>query len=143
MAVYSSRSTVTTGELPLAPALEGWWTLPNFPERVWIDGRLFRRADWRQPYERVVEQYREDVPRDSMHLKVYSSGRWIVDHIDQDNPDLGRPLEHFFNDHPVGKTLKAAAPLIALAVVGVAISHIAERSRPSALCLLRPAPIHE
>lgn len=124
----SCRPTVTIGELPMVPALGGWWTLPNFPERVSIQGRLFRRAGWRQPYEGVVEQYREEVPCNSRHLKVYSDGRWLVDHVDQDNPDLGRPVEHFFNDHPVGKVLKATAPFLGLALVGVAIARIAERS---------------
>lgn len=111
MANVSNFSRITVGALPLAPVLTGQWTLPNFPEQVLVDGRLFRRAGWRQPYEGVVEQYREERVRNSMHLKVYSDRSWIVDHVDEDNPDLGRPVEHFLNDHPVGQVVKAAAPV--------------------------------
>jgi hypothetical protein len=94
----------------------GWWTLPNFPERVTMNARSFRKAWWRQPYDGVVEQYREEQTRNSMHLKVYGDGRWVVDHIDEDNPDLGRPVEHFFSDHPVGKFIKVAAPVAGVAL---------------------------
>lgn len=106
-----SAPAVTIGALPLATVLEGPWTLPNFPERIVLHGRSFRRAGWRQSYDGVVEQYREESVRNSMHLKVFTGGRWIVDHVDEDNPDLGRPLQHFFNDHPVGKFVKVAAPV--------------------------------
>jgi hypothetical protein len=94
------------------------WTLPAFPERITLNGRSFRKAWWRQPYDGVVEQYREEQARNSMHLKVRNDGTWIVDHIDEDNPDLGRPIEHFFSDHPVGKFLKVAVPV---GVIGTAL----------------------
>ena len=106
------------GALPVSPALTGPWTLPNFPERVIVNGRSFRKAWWQQPYDGVLEQYREEQARNSMHLKVRSDGTWTVDHIDEDNPDLGRPIEHFFSDHPVGKFLKVALPV---AAVGTAL----------------------
>ena len=123
-----SATPISIGALPLAPVLEGPWTLPNFPERIVLLGRSFRRAGWRQPYEGVVEQYREENVRNSMHLKIFSDGRWVVDHIDEDNPDLGRPIEHFFNDHPVGRFAKAAAPLCAVAVGILVLARIGSRS---------------
>lgn len=86
----------------LNPPRTGWWPYTGYPEAVRIDGRVFRKAVLKQPYDGVVEQYREDVEKDSRHLKVYGNGTWSIDHIDEDNPDKGRAAQHFFNDHPLG-----------------------------------------
>lgn len=115
---------VTIGEEPIAPALEGPWPYAGFPEQVQIMGRPFRRAQWRQPYEGVVEQYREDRPGHSMHLKVLSDGRWIVDHFDDHNPDSGSPVDHFLSDHPAGKFMKAVAPYVAVIGIGAVIRRL-------------------
>jgi len=103
------------GEIWLPYPITGWWTLPDFPDRVRVGHRLFRRACWQRPYDGVVEQYREELAQNSMRLTVYPDGRWVIDHVDEDHPDLGRKVPHFFNDHPVGKFLKVAG-----AVAGVA-----------------------
>lgn len=103
------------GEYWFARPSHGWWTLPGFPEFVSVRGRRFRKARWKQEYPGVVEQYREVAAQNSMHLKVSVDGRWIIDHIDEDNPDLCREVPHFFNDHPVGKVLKFAGAVAALA----------------------------
>lgn len=110
----SSGEQVTIGEELIDPAFQGQWPYPDFPERVKIMGRPFRRARWRQPYDGVFEQYREETLGRSMHLKVRSDGSWIVDHLDEHNPDFGRPVEHFLSDHPAGKFVKAVAPYIAV-----------------------------
>ena len=98
--------------------MRGTWTLPDFPDEIWLGDRLFRKAQWRQPYDGVVEQYREAVARNSAHLKVFANGVWEIDHIDEDNPDMGRPIEHFFNDHPLGKAIKVVG-IFALAFAAV------------------------
>ena len=118
----TSAGATSIGELSLAPPLSGTWSLPDFPEQVIVEGRSFRRASWRQSYKGVVEQYREERAQESMHLMVYSDGRWVVDHVDDDNPDRGRAISHFFNDHPAGKMIKSAAPIVGLGVgLGVAL----------------------
>ena len=92
----------------------GFWTLDFFPERVFLDGVLFEKARWRQPYEGVVEQYREATERNSRHLKVYENGVWQIDHVDGENPDRGNPIKHFFEDHPYG-----GAAAVGLVVLGL------------------------
>lgn len=109
---------MSLGESNLPMPLSDYWPLPNFPDEIWLGDRLFRKAQWRQEYAGVVEQYREAVARNSAHMKVYANGVWVIDHIDEDNPDMGRPVEHFFNDHPVGKTVKVVG-IFALAAFAV------------------------
>lgn len=97
----------------ISPPIIGYWNRHDFPELVWVIGRRFRKAVIKQPYDRVVEQYREDVERNSRHLKVLDNLTWRIDHIDQDNPDRGRPIQHFVNDHPLG-----ALTMLALVALG-------------------------
>lgn len=53
-------------------------------------GRPFLRAIWAwEFYPGVREQYREEVPTQSMHLMVRSDGSWVVNHKDSYNPDWG------------------------------------------------------
>lgn len=86
-----------------------------FPDDLNVEGRTFRRARWRQPYAGVIEQYREAVPRNSGHLKVFADGRWVVDHADQYNPDMGYPIQHLLYDHPAGQTALALLPYAGVA----------------------------
>ncbi|MCW8134441.1 MAG: hypothetical protein KIT75_02080 [Planctomycetota bacterium] len=112
---------MSLGESNLPVPLSGYWPLNSYPDEVLVNGRLFRKAQWRQPYDGVVEQYREAVARNSAHMKVYANGVWVIDHIDEDNPDMGRPIEHFLNDHPVGKTVKVVGIFaLAFLLVGAA-----------------------
>jgi hypothetical protein len=89
----------------LETPLYGDWSVPSFPDEVIIDGKLFNKAIRKQPYDGVIEQYREATPRESYHLLVLEDGHWIIDHVDDYNPDLGYPVRHFLIDHPVGKVL--------------------------------------
>ena len=71
---------------PLCP-MSGPWPYIDSPETVRLMGRTFRRAVWAwEFYDGVQDQYREDVPTDSMHLMV-TNGRWRVSHKDAYNPD--------------------------------------------------------
>lgn len=110
------------GKVVLSLPVGGYWMLADFPDEVLVGGVRFRKAVWRQPYDDVVEQYREAAARDSAHLKVFADGTWVIDHVDADNPDMGRPVEHFFNDHPLGKLLKVVAPA---AVAGLLVYGLA------------------
>lgn len=118
------------GELVLHPALAGVWPFPDFPERVSLavlpgaSPRAFAKARWRQGYPGVIEQYREETPTASMHLMVYGMPEggmrsWKVDHLDDDNPDMGRPIQHFFADHPLGKAFVAARPALSVVIFAV------------------------
>jgi hypothetical protein len=106
---------------PLDPPLSDTWMFGNdFPDTFEIEGHTFHRAIRQQPYEGVICQYREAVPRDSMHLLVMNDGSYVIDHVDHYNPDMGAPVRHFLIDHPAGKPLLVAGVGI-LGVAGAAI----------------------
>lgn len=89
---------------PISP-LTGRWPYPDFPQRVTLMGRPFLRSLWAwEFYDGVREQYREDVPTQSMHLMVRNDGCWEVSHKDAYNPDWGeRSLAlHFIFDIVLG-----------------------------------------
>ena len=113
---FCGRSAVGFAELE--QPLRGKWPLKDFPDRVVILGRVFKRSKtWAAPYHLVVAQYREDVDRDSMHLMVKADGSWLIEHTDDANPERGLVLEHTFRDviqTPLG------AVLFTVACVGVA-----------------------
>lgn len=102
------------------PVSDVWPHGQDFPDVFEIDGHTFHRAIRSQPYEGVICQYREAVPRDSMHLLVMNDGQYVIDHVDQYNPDMGFPVRHFLIDHPAGKPLLVAGVGI-LGVAGAAI----------------------
>jgi len=104
------------GEAWLPQPIVGPWTATGFPQRVVAAGRIFERARWQQPYQGVVEQYREVRDRNSAHLMVHADRTWRIDHIDEDNPDRGRVIEHGLNDTTLGKVLKGVA--VGGAIVG-------------------------
>lgn len=105
---------------PVKPPITDVWEFDEPPEAVEIDGKVFHRAIRAQPYEGVILQYREAVPRNSAHLLVKQDGYWIIDHVDEYNPDMGHPLRHFVVDHPKGQgTLVAGAGVIGL--IGAAL----------------------
>jgi hypothetical protein len=85
----------------ISPVIVGRWPPSwGFPERVRIRGLVFRRARWTKPYAGVVAQYREETDHDAMHLKVRADGHYVIDHVDEANPDrgLGLALEHVRRD---------------------------------------------
>jgi len=90
--------------IPMEP-IYGKWDWQDYPQAVTIDGLTFARAVRRQPYKGVIAQYRQAVPRDSLHLLVLEDGNWLIDHADEYNPDMGYPVRHFLIDHPAGKAL--------------------------------------
>ena len=89
----------------LIPAASGRWALPTFPPELVLDGLLFKKARWRGAASAVVAQYRQDVPVNSAHLRVFINGIWTIDHYDEINPDwsASKPLTHLIVDHPAGK----------------------------------------
>lgn len=82
--------------LSLAP---GWAAVDEWPPSIVYGTRLLDRARWAFPYAGVTAQYRERVPRDSMHVLVHQDGS-VSAHVDRWNPDLGHPIRHFFADVP-------------------------------------------
>lgn len=107
---------------PIDPPIRERWLLDagDFPEAIEIDGQVFTRAIRKQPYEGVIEQYRAAVPRDSAHLLVLEDGTYVIDHVDEYNPDMGAPLRHWVVDHPRGKATIVAGLGIA-GVIGSAL----------------------
>lgn len=118
----------------LDPPYQGDWALTEFPDAVDVDGVLFCRAVRKQPYAGVVEQYREAVERDSMHMLIFDDGSYLVDHVDQYNPDMGAPARHFLADHTVGRFLTCTAGGILALTTAVAIGRSRDgRSRQAAI----------
>lgn len=115
---------------PISPALTGWWTPNGFPEEVFISvgytDRKFKRARWKQAYAGVVAQYREDVPRNSMHLFVRADGTFEINHLDADNPDHGRVVEHLMNDTAAGPIVASAALLGGIVLFARALTSATE-----------------
>lgn len=106
---------------PVDPPLIGPWEFSDFPDTIELEGKVFALAERSQPYEGVIAQYREMVPLESAHLFVTERGEWVIDHIDQYNPDMGYPLRHLVFDHPKGTGLL----LMGAGVVGLAGSALA------------------
>lgn len=100
----------------------GWWTIPDFPDAVTAVGRTFRKARIRQQYPHVVEQYREEVAQNSMHLFVYDDQSWAIAHVDKYNPDKGFAFEHFFADHPLGQAIVGVAAVAGIVVLVGAVA---------------------
>jgi len=104
------------------PPITGYWNRRDFPDVVRLDGAVFRKAVMKQPYDGVIEQYREDVTTNSRHLKVFANRTWCIDHVDEDNPDRGRPIQHFFNDHPLGALVGLGLLLVGGVFVVLAVA---------------------
>lgn len=97
--------------------LYGDWPFDDFPPVVEIDGQIFVKTIRKQPYSNVVEQYRQEVPRNSAHMLVLDDGHWIIDHVDEYNPDMGFPVRHFMIDHSAGRLLLyTSAGLVTMAI---------------------------
>lgn len=93
----TSSSRVSGSPVPGGP-VRGEWPYRGFPEEVKLAGRLFQRAKFSLPYPGVAAQYREARERDSAHLFVLDTGRFVVPHIDDANPDRGHMIAHGVRD---------------------------------------------
>lgn len=82
--------------IPISPQ-RGAWPFAGLPLAVALGGRVYRRSEWAFPYPHVVAQYREDRPEHSAHLHVFDDGSWLVDHLDESNPDFA-PVAHLLDD---------------------------------------------
>lgn len=127
MSARSPRQ-VGLGIIPVYPPLYGRWPFGEvFPPVVELAGRTFELATWAWPFTRAVQQYREAVDYDSMHLFVYDDGSFEVWHKDSANPDRGHLLEHAVLDAPLlTSALCGAAGL----VTGLLLGTWAARSGP-------------
>jgi hypothetical protein len=97
------------GILPVEPAITGAWTFQGFPPAVSLLGTTFVRAQWAWPlYSGVVAQYRQDVPTNAMHLLIYRSGQYVIEHLDEINPSRD-PLGHAVVDAPLATSLAVGA----------------------------------
>lgn len=76
----------------------GIWPHMGTPAVVTIANGTFALAVFKQPKAGVIFQYREAVPVQSRHLYGLPNGTWMIDHIDDYNPDEGFPLQHLKAD---------------------------------------------
>lgn len=90
---------VSVGAVAIDPPITGRWIYGNaFPVEIAMNNRTYRRALWSFPRTNVVAQYREAKKTNSQHLFVMNDGTYVVDHIDEANPDQGMVLTHFLKD---------------------------------------------
>lgn len=113
------RMQPAVGFARLPEPLSGQWPYPGYPARVKLLGRSFTRSEaWTFPYAGIAAQYREDRDRGAMHLMVGSDGAYVIDHIDEANPERGLVLEHAFKD-------ALHTPVGALVLLGVVVGGVA------------------
>jgi hypothetical protein len=86
------------GAIALPKPITGTWPYAELPQVVFVNRKRFVKAKIQASKPGVIGQYREDVPENSQHLYVCSNGRYVIDHVDEANPDHGRMLEHFLKD---------------------------------------------
>lgn len=85
----------TVGLIPLKPPIRGAWPFSGFPKQVKLDGRVYRKATWQWRHRpEILAQYRELGASNVRHLHVLRDGTFIIDHLDEANPDAGKVLEH-------------------------------------------------
>jgi hypothetical protein len=122
------------GEVRVGPFWGRWPTPGSYPDWIQFEDRLLQRMTfWALPYAGVVAQYRAPVDRWSLHLLVFEDGSWTADHLDEDNPARGRPLQHLLNDVPVGRAIRDAIPYVAAGLAaGVLVGVVANALRRAA-----------
>lgn len=105
------------GAQRIEPAEKGPWPLDGCPAEVSVKGRKFKRSKNTWAKKGVVAQYREDVPRNSMHMCVLRNRTYIIDHTDDANPDHpGQLMAHFIED--VLKPMRKTPPALPASTVG-------------------------
>lgn len=90
-----------SGPHMLEKPVKGWWPWSNYPTIIMCEGRRFKKSEnWRWPYPGVVAQYREDRDRNARHMLVHADGRFVIDHVDNANPERSFELmvEHAARD---------------------------------------------
>ena len=114
---FAQKKAQGLGRIPVEPHVYGQWPFQGFPRQITLgepDGstHTFAIAQWASPfYSGVVQQYRETVPTNAQHLMIFRDGSFLIDHVDEANPDQGLVLQH--------AVLDVGAPLAAgLAVLG-------------------------
>jgi hypothetical protein len=108
--VYERSTPLPAGDPPVLLLVGRRWALP------------FRRSAWHAPKKGVISSYREDRPTWSHHMKRLSNDIFMIDHVDEVNPDYD-PVGHFFADTTFGKIVKGA---VVGAAVGFGIGLILE-----------------
>jgi hypothetical protein len=107
------------GKIPVIPTITGTWPLGNlFPHEVQIGGVTFRRATWASPFDGASAQYREVTDYNAMHLVIYRNGSFVIDHLDEANPDQRHVLEHAVLDVPLATTIVCGIAGFGLGLVG-------------------------
>lgn len=107
------------------PRTGRWPYGPDLPEVVDLDGQRYHRA-WGFPRPGGLAHYREDAPRDALHLVVYRDGSYWITHTDDVNPTYGGYLAHAVRDTPVGTVVVLAASAGAAVLVGWIASRLAQ-----------------
>jgi hypothetical protein len=103
------------GRYPVEPHVSGSWAFQGLPHQVSLNGRTFNRARIASPfYSGVVGQYREAVPWNAQHLMVFGNGMYVVDHVDEANPDYGHLVAHALLD--VGEYVAVGSAVLGLAL---------------------------
>lgn len=88
----------TVGAYPVVPLIRGKWPYKNFPVTITVASKPFKKALWQWPRPDVIAQYREDAENDAHHLFVMHDGTYVIDHVDEANPDKGHLVAHVLND---------------------------------------------
>jgi hypothetical protein len=97
------------GRYPVEPHIYGPWPFQGLPPVVSLGSQTFMRARVASPfYSGVVGQYREAVPWNSQHMMVYGNGTFVIDHVDEANPDAGHLVAHALLDVNEGVAVGAA-----------------------------------
>jgi hypothetical protein len=109
--VYPFEEITGIGAVRVSPPVRGRWRSSGYPESVTVDGRMYRKAQWKWPKPGVVAQYREAVRDNSHHLYVLADGTYVINHYDEANPDQGLAFEHLVRDvlKPMGAPRRAWA----------------------------------
>jgi hypothetical protein len=109
---------MTLGRIPLAMPVRAAWPHPDLPPTVHLQGRTFRQTSLALPVAGAVGHYREAVPFQSAHLVILDDGTYLIDHIDEANPDMGQAAAHAALDAPEALTAGLAVAGLLLGFVG-------------------------
>lgn len=92
----------------LPSPLRAVWPVAGLPHVVTLEGRRFVRSVGLSERQGTVAHYREDAARNSAHVYVLSDGTYMIDHLDEHNPDHGAVLAHFWRDVVLAGSTRSA-----------------------------------